>query len=213
MNRIRSLTFFALFAAIILLFAFTPFGFIQLVVLKATLIHIPVIIGSLVLGWRYGAALGALFGLTSLINNTVSPSLLSFVFSPFIPITGTTHGSLWALVTCFGPRILLGILPALFFQLLRQRAFFWRFPSISFFSIAFLTTFIHTLCVLSLMGTVFAQAYRAARSISPNFPIFNALVSLLFVNGIPEALVAGLVAAALLPLLARRKVGILDIYR
>ena len=73
----------ALFAAIIILMAFIPFlGYINLVVIKATLIHVPVIIGSIILGPKRGAFLGFVFGCTSLINNTINPSLLSFAFSP-----------------------------------------------------------------------------------------------------------------------------------
>ena len=86
MNRsvkTRNMVLTAVIAAIIILMAFTPVGYINLVVIKATLIHVPVIIGSVVLGPKKGAFLGFIFGLTSLINNTFNPSLLSFAFSPF----------------------------------------------------------------------------------------------------------------------------------
>ncbi len=96
---------------IVIVLALTPFGFLQIGPLKVTFIQIPVIIGSLLMGWRYGAILGGLFGLLSLINNTVAPGPLSFVFSPFIPVLGSSQGSLWALVVAFGPRILVGIIP------------------------------------------------------------------------------------------------------
>ena len=48
----------ALFTAIIIIMAFVPYlGYINLVVIKATLIHVPVIIGSIVLvtekGWIF----------------------------------------------------------------------------------------------------------------------------------------------------------------
>ena len=42
-----------LFTAIIIIMAFVPYlGYINLVVIKATLIHVPVIIGSIMLGLR-----------------------------------------------------------------------------------------------------------------------------------------------------------------
>lgn len=71
--------------------------------IKATILHVPVIIGSILLGPKKGAFLGGIFGLTSLIKNTMMPSALSFAFSPFIPVPGTDRGSLWALVICFVP--------------------------------------------------------------------------------------------------------------
>ena len=73
----------ALFAGIIVVLSMTPLGYIPLGAVKATTIHIPVILGSILLGWKAGAALGGLFGLTSLIVNTLTPSLTSFTFSPF----------------------------------------------------------------------------------------------------------------------------------
>ena len=74
----------ALFSALIILLAFTPFlGYIPLGFTRATIIHIPVIIGSILLGPKQGAVLGLVFGLTSLVNNTVNPTATSFVFSPF----------------------------------------------------------------------------------------------------------------------------------
>ena len=60
----------ALFAALIIIMAFTPFlGYIPLGFTRATIIHIPVIMGSILLGPRKGAILGGVFGLTSFINN------------------------------------------------------------------------------------------------------------------------------------------------
>ncbi|WZU00431.1 hypothetical protein MGH68_12715 [Erysipelothrix sp. D19-032] len=58
--------------------------------------------------------MGFIFGLASLWTNTMAPSLLSFMFSPLIPLPGTTQGSLWAMVICFGPRMLLGFLSRIF---------------------------------------------------------------------------------------------------
>ena len=53
----------AMFVAIIILLAFTPIGYIPLGVTRATIIHVPVIIGSIMLGPFAGAFLGAVFGL------------------------------------------------------------------------------------------------------------------------------------------------------
>ena len=76
-----------------------------------TLLHIPVIIGSIVLGARKGAFLGLVMGIISVINSTILTTPLSYVFSPLQPIPGTNHGSLWALVVAIVPRILIGVFP------------------------------------------------------------------------------------------------------
>lgn len=43
---IRSMVLLAMFTAIIILMAFTPIGYIDLPIIKATLIHVPVIVGA-----------------------------------------------------------------------------------------------------------------------------------------------------------------------
>ena len=80
----------ALMAAIVIVLANTPLGMIQLPIIKATTVHIPVILGAILLGPAAGAILGGVFGICSLISNTMAPTLLSFAFSPFMSTTGLT---------------------------------------------------------------------------------------------------------------------------
>ena len=49
-EKVKDQVILALFTAIVLLLAFTPFGLIDLPIIKATILHVPVIIGSVVLG-------------------------------------------------------------------------------------------------------------------------------------------------------------------
>ena len=84
----RWLTSVALMMAVVVLLANTPLGMIQLPIIKATTVHIPVIIGAVLLGPVAGAILGATFGVCSLISNTMAPTLLSFAFSPFMSMSG-----------------------------------------------------------------------------------------------------------------------------
>ena len=51
----------ALMAAIVIVLANTPLGMIQLPIIKATTVHIPVILGAILLGPSAGAVLGAVF--------------------------------------------------------------------------------------------------------------------------------------------------------
>ncbi len=111
----------ALFTAIIVIMAFTPLGYIPLVVINATIIHIPVILGALFLGPKKGAFLGFVFGLTSFINNTFKAVTASaFVFSPVLAanIAGVS-GIFKSLYICFIPRILVGVIPYFVYILIR----------------------------------------------------------------------------------------------
>ena len=112
----------ALFTAIIVIMAFTPLGYIPLVVINATIIHIPVILGALFLGPKKGAFLGFVFGLTSFINNTFKAATASaFVFSPVLAynVVGVS-GIFKSLYICFVPRILVGIVPYYVYILIRK---------------------------------------------------------------------------------------------
>ena len=112
----------ALFTAILVIMAFTPLGYIPLVVINATIIHIPVILGALFLGPKKGAFLGFVFGLTSFINNTFKAATASaFVFSPVLAynIDGVA-GVFKSLYICFVPRILVGVVPYFIYMLIRR---------------------------------------------------------------------------------------------
>ena len=74
-RQVQSLAILAMFTAIIFLLTFTPLGLIDLPVIKATVLHVPVIIGSILLGPKKGAFLGGMFGLASLLKNTLVHAL------------------------------------------------------------------------------------------------------------------------------------------
>ena len=110
----------ALFIAIIAVMASTPLGFIPLVVINATTLHIPVILGSIFLGPKKGALLGGVFGISSLIKSSIgAASLSAFVFSPVAAISMLPYDTVGAAVLlvlkstfiALVPRILIGIVP------------------------------------------------------------------------------------------------------
>lgn len=121
-RNVLGLVLTAIFAAIIFLMAYTPLGYIPLGVINATVIHIPVILGSLFCGPKKGGFLGFLFGLTSFLKNTLTPATLSaFVFSPVIAAsTIGPSGVVKSAWICFGPRILVGVLPWFVYQGVRR---------------------------------------------------------------------------------------------
>ena len=106
----RWLVSVALMAAIVVLLANTPLGLIPLPIIKATTTHIPVILGGILLGPLAGGILGGVFGLCSMINNTVAPAVLSFAFSPVIAASTTgASGAVKALWVAVGCRMMIGI--------------------------------------------------------------------------------------------------------
>ena len=100
----------ALFVALQLVLQLTGIGLIPLPFIKATTLHIPVIIGAVVLGPLAGGILGGVFGLCSVWTNTVAPSALSFAFSPVLAAeTSGGTGALKAVWIAFGCRVMSGV--------------------------------------------------------------------------------------------------------
>lgn len=197
---VKKFTITAIFISIILLFAFTPFGFIHLGVIKATIIHIPIIIAAILLGPKIGALLGLVFGITSIIINTMSPTLLSFAFSPAIPIPGTDQGSFWAIVIAIVPRVILGFIPYYLYKA------FKKFNSkkkdnnkIPLFLTGLITTIIHTFLVMGSIALIFNDAYQQAVDVSGLGGIIVAILTVFFTNGVAEAVLAGVITVAVVP--------------
>ena len=194
--RYRDFVLAAACAAIIILMAFTPLGYIPLPFIKMTIIHIPVILGAVILGPRYGAFLGFLFGLTSLINNTITPAMTSFTFSPAIPVPGTGKGTWLALVVCFLPRILVGVLPYFAFRGMMKLLAHVKQGDIAALAVAGVAgAMTNTIGVMGLIYLLFKDAYAAVRGISAD-AVAGVVLGIVGTNGVIEAIGAGILVAA-----------------
>ncbi|SFA68775.1 Uncharacterized membrane protein [Acetitomaculum ruminis DSM 5522] len=187
----------ALFAAIVVLLAMIPgLGYIPVGAINATTIHIPVIIGSILLGPIDGAILGFVFGCTSLINATFNPGLTSFVFSPFYSV-GEIHGSFASLIVCFIPRILIGVVPYFVFKLLRKALKNLKtgglIPSLTVAGVAGSLT--NTILVMGLIYILFGAQYAQALGVETG-ALLGLIMTVVFTNGIIEAIVAAIIATA-----------------
>lgn len=181
----------ALFAALIIILAFTPFlGYIPLGFTRATIIHIPVIIGSLMLGPKKGAFLGFVFGMTSFINNTMNPTATSFVFTPFFEL-GEVHGGIGSVIICFVPRILVGVVPWYVYRGL-ERIFGKQMLSLAAAGIAGALT--NTLLVMNLIYVFFRTAYAAANNVAEG-AVYTFILSIIGMNGVPEAVVSAVLVS------------------
>ena len=180
----------ALFAAVIVIMAFTPFlGFIPLGFTRATIIHIPVIIGSILFGPVQGAVLGFVFGLTSFVNATMNPTVTSFVFTPFYSV-GDIHGGFGSLIICFVPRILVGVVPYYVYRLFDKIGKDYPKKQTLALGMAGLTgSLTNTLLVMNLIYVLFGESYAAVQNVSVK-SLYGVILSVILVNGIPEAIVA-----------------------
>lgn len=182
----------ALMAAIVIVLANTPLGMIQLPIIKATTVHIPVIIGAILLGPSAGAILGAVFGICSLISNTMAPTLLSFAFSPFMSTTGLL-GAVKALWISVGCRMLIGIAAGWLFILLERLKVH---QLIALPIVGFAGSMVNTVAVMGSIYLLFAQQYADAREVGVT-AVWGLIMGTVTASGIPEAIAAAILVLAL----------------
>lgn len=199
------LTLAAIFTAIIIMMSVVPFlGYIPLGFMNATIMHVPVIIGAILLGPKYGAYFGLVFGMTSLVRATLTPNLTSFVFSPFITISGYS-GNMWSLVICLVPRILIGVAAYYAYEFLMsvihnkkggQTAALWL--------AGIAGSLTNTILVMNGIFIFFGKSYAAATNKVVE-GLYNVILGLIFTLGIPEAIIAGILTTAVVKVLLKVK--------
>ncbi len=193
-NKTKELSETALFIAVILVMSAVPFlGYIPLGPINATTIHIPVILGAILFGWKRGALLGGVFGLTSLIKNTVTPNASSFVFSPFVPVLGSEKGSLWALAVALLPRVLIGVFAALVFSALTKVKV--KRP-VACAAAGFVGSMTNTIFVMGGIYLFFGRSYAAVKDIAYE-TLLTAIRAIVTGSGLVEAGVAAVLSAAI----------------
>ena len=200
----RYMATLAMFCGILLVMGATGIGFIPLPVIKATTMHIPVILGAILLGPAAGAVLGGVFGLCSIWANTTSPGLLAFAFSPFMTTEGLP-GVLKSLWIAFGCRILLGVIAGWLWRGLKRvlKQDYLALPVT-----AAVSTICHTILVMGSIYLLLAQQYAQAKNVAIT-AVFGLVMGTVTASGIPEAIIAAVlvtvIGKALLHLMARMK--------
>ena len=188
----------AMMSAIVIVLANTPLGMIQLPFIKATTTHIPVILGAILLGPAAGAILGGVFGICSMVSNTVAPTLMSFAFSPFLSTTGLV-GVVKALWISVGCRILVGLIAGLVWRGLKKI----KLPDAAALPVVgFLGSMANTALVMGSIYFLLAEQYAEAQNVAMSAVlglimatvtgagVMEAIAALVIVTGIGKVLIA-----------------------
>lgn len=200
----RYMAMLAMLCGILMVMGMTGIGFIPLPVIKATTMHIPVILGAVLLGPAAGGVLGGVFGLCSIWANTTTPGLLSFAFSPFMTNEGL-GGAMKALWIAMGCRILFGVAAGWIWRLCKKCKLsdYWALP-VS----AAVSTVLHTVLVMGSIYLLLAQQYAQAKNVALS-AVFGLVMGTVTASGIPEAIAAAVIVTvvgkALIRLLERLK--------
>ncbi|MDD6258329.1 MAG: ECF transporter S component [Erysipelotrichaceae bacterium] len=206
-KQIRRLVLAAFFVAIEIIMTVTPLGYIPInPALSVTTMHLPVILSGMVLGPSWGAGLGLVFGLTSVIRSTMSPGLGSLFFTPFVAWKGV-NGNYWSLLTAIGPRVFLGWFSGMLFRLLNKKMQYGAAAALS----AGINTFLHTVNVMGLIWIFQRGIYeQAGGALAKTFPI---LIGATFAsNGVFEIILAVIVIPALVAALkpSMERMGLIE---
>lgn len=188
----RYMATLAMLCGVLLVMGMTGIGFIPLPVIKATTMHIPVILGAVLLGPKAGGILGAVFGLCSIWANTTTPGLLSFAFSPFMTTEGLTGvaKSIWIALGC---RILFGLIAGWLWKVFGR---IFKEEYISLPLTAALATICHTLLVMGSIYMLLAQQYAQAKNVAIS-AVFGLIMGTVTASGIPEAIVAAVLVTVI----------------
>lgn len=182
-KKIRDLTIHALLIAIMAIMAFTPLGYIKIGVVQMTLMCLPVAAGIFFGGKKTGILLGFVFGLTSFIQ--------CFGMDSF----GTTLFSMSPVKTalmCFVPRMLMGFLAGLVFELLMKS----KLNNIVSYAVMSLiipmlnTLFFVTTFIVFFKGTEFFTSLEETFGTTNLFAFFAAFCG---INAVLEIILNGVV--------------------
>ncbi|NME82233.1 ECF transporter S component [Clostridium sp. SM-530-WT-3G] len=173
---IRQMTMIGMLSAISIFLGLTGLGFIPIPPVRATIMHIPVIIGAIVEGPIVGSLVGLVFGLFSMYQNFTAPGPTSFIF--------------WNPIIALVPRILIGITAYYIYTFLNNKI---KNKSISIGVAAICATLVNTIGVLSLTYIFYLERYSNALGINSS-TAGAAIAAVGLTNGIPEAIISGVIS-------------------
>lgn len=190
--NVRRMALLAMLSGVILVMQTTGIGMIPLPMFKLTIMHIPVILGAVLLGPGAGAFLGAVFGACSVWANTTAPNVMSMFFSPFLSVTGWV-GALKALWVSVGCRMTMGFLSGWIWRLLNKLG---AKDLVSLPITAALSTILNTVLVLGSICLLFPQDYAQINNTTVD-ALFTIIGTTVATNGIAEAIAAAVLVTGI----------------
>lgn len=138
-QKTKWMVYNALLIAIIAVLAAVPWlGFIPVGPLSITTVHIPVIIGGILFGWKSGLLLGIAFGISSMLVASTRGGVTDLLFiNPFVSVL---------------PRIIFGLSISCVYELAKK--IFKGKSVLAIGTSAFVSSLVHSIVVLVAIFTV-----------------------------------------------------------
>lgn len=183
----------ALLVALQLVLQLTGIGLIPLPLINATTLHIPVIVGSVLLGPLAGAILGGVFGLCSMWTATVNATVLSFAFSPVLAaeMSGAS-GAVKAVWIALGCRIMIGVVSGWLWILLKKLK---TGDAAALPVVGVAGSLTNTVLVMGSIFFLLRPEFAAAKNVTMEAVLGLVMVTVT-TSGIPEAIAAAVLVTA-----------------
>lgn len=170
----KQMTKVGLLSAITIVMGLSGIGFVPLPALKATTMHLPVIIGAILEGPKVGMLIGLIFGVFSIFQNITTPTLLSFaLINPLVSVL---------------PRILIGITTYYTYKLLLKAVK----NTIAIPVAAAVGSMTNTVGVLGMIYFLYVDKFAEVRHI-PAAEAIKVIYGIALTNGIAEAIIASII--------------------
>lgn len=179
---IFKMTLLSLFIAIMLVMNFTPIGYITTGAFSITLMTIPITLGAACTGIIGGAVLGVVFGLTSFLQAFG----IGFMIDPLAATLFAENPAAYT-VTCFVPRIIVGLVSAVIFEIFKRKQ---KIGIPAFALSSAVVPFLNTLLFMSFFAFFYKNTVFGGAS------VMSVVISAFTVNFVIElavTLVAGIV--------------------
>jgi len=174
----------AILAAIMLLMAFTPIGYLKTAGIEISFMMIPVVVGAIIIGPGAGAVLGGVFGATSFIQ-CFGMSVFGAALLAINPLL--------TFIVCMIPRILMGWLAGLVFKGLSKisKNKLMSFGVSSLSGALFNTIFFMIFLIVFFGNTEYIKGFQGELSLIPF------ILAFIGINGLIEAIVCFVIGAAI----------------
>lgn len=169
----------AILVAIMLIFAFTPLGYLKVGLIEITFMVFPVAMGAILLGPSAGAFLGAVFGITSFIQCFGMSAFGTFLM---------TLSPVLTFIMCLVPRVLCGWLSGLLYRAIRGKT-----GILGYYLAGLSTALLNTLFFMTCIVVFFWKNATFLSTMNswglPTDSLWLFLLAFVGVNGLVEALV------------------------
>lgn len=174
--KTRQLTVIGMLSAISIVLGVTGLGFIPIPPVKATILHVPVIIGAILEGPVVGAMVGLIFGIFSVVQAITTPTPVSFIFmNPLVAVV---------------PRVLIGLTAYYTYKTMKT-----NIKSLNIMIAAAVGSITNTVGVLGMIYLIYLEPYAKVLHLSVS-AAKKGIVAVGAANGVPEAILSVIITAA-----------------